>query len=152
MPSPNLASVGEVAFHTRFGQVLTAQLALVVLSIVALGRGTPPWRWWLVTLAGAVALAIGVLHGHAWAMRATSGSGWLVGSVVVHLLAAGAWLGGLVPLVVLLGDPARWRVVLTRFSRLGHACVAAIATTAGFSRRGCWSAVCRGCSAPPMAS
>ena len=128
---PDLASVGDVALDTWFGQVLTAQLALVVASTGALDRGTARGPWWLAAMAAAAALAIEVLHGHAWAMRATTGSGWLVGSVVVHLLAAGAWLGGLVPLVVLLADPARWRVVLTRFSRLGYACVAAIAVTAG---------------------
>ncbi len=125
---PDLASVAGVATTTWFGQVLSVQFGLTAL---ALGFGGSRLRWWVAAIAGGVALSAEALHGHAWAMRSSGGSDWLVGSVALHLLAAGAWLGGLLPLVVLLAESGRWRVVLTRFSKLGYACVAAIAVTAG---------------------
>ena len=128
--TPDLASLRDVALTTWFGLVLAAQFALAALSVAALGRGRSRGGWWVAAVAAATALAAEALHGHAWAMRSTGGSMWLVGSVALHLLAAGAWLGGLLPLVVLLADPARWRPVLTRFSRMGYACVALLAVTA----------------------
>ena len=62
-------------------------------------------------------------HSHAWSME--DGPNLLVASDCVHLLAAGAWLGGLLPLLLVVrGTPplvgalaARW------FSPLGKACV-----------------------------
>ena len=126
--TPGIASLADVAATTWFGQVLGAQLALTLL---AFGFGGSRRHWWIAAIGGALALSIEALHGHAWAMRSSGGSGWLVASVSLHLLAAGAWLGGLLPLAILLAEPARWRVALTRFSKLGYACVAAIAVTAG---------------------
>ena len=125
---PDIASVVDVMRTTWFGQVLSVQLGLTAL-VFCFGGSRP--RWWVAAIAGACALSVEALHGHAWAMRSSGGSDWLVASVAVHLLAAGAWLGGLLPLVVLLAEPARWRVALTRFSKLGYACVAAVAVTAG---------------------
>ncbi len=127
---PDGDSLSTVTFGTWFGEVLAAQFGLVVLAVVALGRGLRVSRWGLSAGLAALALGAEALHGHAWAMRATTGSDWLVASVVVHLLAAGAWLGGLLPLLILLADRARWRPVLIPFSKLGYACVAAIALTA----------------------
>jgi mono/diheme cytochrome c family protein/uncharacterized membrane protein len=58
--------------------------------------------------------------------------GWaLVMVQAVHLLAAGAWLGGLIPLLLILGStPAREaKAAVLRFSRLGVACVVTLAVT-----------------------
>jgi len=77
-----------------------------------------------------------------WVGHAVEGQG-VVGLVhqinqMVHLLAAGLWLGGLVPLTWLLGQArstsgATWislaPAVLTRFSHVGYAAVALLAAT-----------------------
>jgi len=128
---PDSGSLLTVAFGTWFGQILVAQAMFVVLAVMALGGGRLAWHWKLAAVLAAVALGAEALHGHAWAMHATTGSNWLVTSAVIHLLAAGGWLGGLLPLLILLTDRTRWRPVLTAFSKLGYGCVAALALTAG---------------------
>jgi mono/diheme cytochrome c family protein len=59
-------------------------------------------------------------------------TGWtLVAVEALHLLAAGAWLGGLIPLLLFLLSfpPQGAQDVVLRFSRLGLACVVTLALT-----------------------
>jgi len=101
-----------VLFDTDFGHVWLARSALMALLAVALVpsyfTGAPSWRRG-VALVSALALvgALGFI-GHA---AAGSGVVSLVqqGADVLHLLAAAAWLGALVPLAVLLGAAADGR-------------------------------------------
>jgi copper resistance protein D len=134
--------IWTVAAETRFGQVSLARLAAAALLAAALPvisrspardptRG--PWR------AGAVAVAVGILIGPAWTGHAGATPGvageFPLAADALHLLAAGAWLGGLVPLAMLLAAAARQKdprwagviaIAVRRFSLLGVISVAAL--------------------------
>ncbi len=126
--------VWTVLTNTRFGLVSTIRLALaVLLSVLILW----PTARLLQLAAGAALIALIALVGHAGATPGAAGNIHL-GSDIVHLLAAGAWLGGLPALALVLararhtGDPA-WRHFAVgatrRFSWLGVICVAALLVT-----------------------
>ena len=115
---------GPVLTDTRFGLVWCIRLALALL--LALLLPWPATRWLQVTVAAAF-LALPALVGHAGATPGLAGDLHLI-SDMLHLLAAGAWLGGLPALAFLLwrapGGPGRGRGafmvrVVDRFSRLG---------------------------------
>jgi putative copper resistance protein D len=123
--------VWTVLTDTRFGLVWTARLALAVL----LGALMPwPATRLLQLAAGAGLIALIALIGHAGATPGIAGDIHLA-SDMVHLLAAGAWLGALPALAMLLAsarhadDPA-WRSFAVgatrRFSWLGIVSVAAL--------------------------
>ncbi len=114
--------------ETVFGHLVLARLGLLCLTALALVRRLP---WTATVLAGA-AVATQAGHGHAWAMQ--DGPSWLLLSSVLHLLAAGAWLGGLLPLLVLVAGACRDNAALAsaRFSALGSVCVVLLAGTAIF--------------------
>jgi putative copper resistance protein D len=129
--------VWTVATETRFGQVSIARLALAVLLCAAAAMPMPVARrrWAAVS----VILAVGFLIGPAWIGHAgaTPGSAGQIplAADALHLLAAGAWLGGLPPLAMLLAaawyskEPG-WAAVaataIRRFSLLGLASVAVL--------------------------
>ena len=130
------ATIGEVLFATAFGRVWCWHLLFAALLLVSAGIGGRPRRGLVLALA---TLALASL---AWVGHAAAGGGWIgIGHEVnqsAHLLAAGLWLGGLVPLGWLVGRAGRARddrfVVLARqalppFSQMGYAAVAAIAVT-----------------------
>ncbi len=110
---------------TVFGHVLLLQASLLLAALLLYRRAA----WMTAAFAGA-ALASQVAHGHAWAM--SDGPSWLVVSVVVHLLAAGAWLGGLPPLLSVLwrAPVAECVTAARRFGSLGTLCVGLMAGTA----------------------
>jgi copper resistance protein D len=134
------ASLVDVCLHggawpviadTRFGIVWCARLLLALLLGLLL-----PWpATGTIQLAAAAGfMALPALIGHAGATPGTAGDIHLI-SDVVHLLAAGAWLGGLPALALILrhaasSDEQAWRefaVRMThRFSVLGILCVAAL--------------------------
>jgi len=95
-----LHALPVVALRTQFGQWLLARVVLL-LAVLPLLR---PWR---VGNAGAavlaaMALALQPMLGHAGALGGSLGTTLIV-SEILHLLAAGAWLGGLLPLFITLG-------------------------------------------------
>jgi putative copper resistance protein D len=99
-----------VLTETRFGQVCAIRGVLAILLAAflfpAVGRNTPR-----LTGLVAVALAGGVLAALAWVGHAGAGTGWTadlhLASDTLHLLAAGAWIGGLVPLALALASAHR---------------------------------------------
>ena len=126
--------VWTVLTDTRFGLVLTVRFALAVLLAALI-----PWpaTRLLQLAAGAGLIVLIALIGHAGATPGTAGDIHLA-SDMVHLLAAGAWLGGLPALAMLLarareaGEPTlrTFAVAATRrFSWLGVICVAALLAT-----------------------
>ena len=120
------AAVPSVLFGTRFGQVLCLQAA--ALAGAALFAGLRRDRL-VATLAGlAVLLEAG--HSHAFAMA--HGLSLLLLAQALHLLAAGAWLGELLPLlaVVRRAPPEVAQRVLQRFSPIAAVSVAILAATA----------------------
>jgi putative copper resistance protein D len=123
-----LAAVPLVVAQTRFGALLAVRL---VLLVVALGLAA---RWWpirlLQGLAVVAAIAIQPLLGHAGAMGGRAGMA-LTGTEMLHLLAAGAWLGGLLPLALCVAALPADRAALAaeRFLPIGLASVLALAGT-----------------------
>jgi copper resistance protein D len=126
-------SIADVCLHggawtvltdTRFGLVWCTRLALALL--LALPLPLPSLRWFQITIAAAF-LALPALVGHAGTTPGLTGELYLA-SDMLHLLAAGAWLGALPAFAFLLTRARRTAgrgrdalVVRTvdRFSRLG---------------------------------
>ncbi|MBV8736302.1 MAG: copper homeostasis membrane protein CopD [Alphaproteobacteria bacterium] len=120
--------VAIVLQRTRFGQVwmVRAVLAVILAALLSLPRGWRGrlWNW------GGLAFAAGLLASLAWAGHggATPGRpGDLhLAADMLHLLAAGAWVGSLIPLALFLAgawqnaDPGArtLRRVVTRYSVL----------------------------------
>ena len=119
-PATPLASVILVLQLSWVGHVALLRLAFWLLCLV-MARRRPGWA---VAPAG---IALG-LHGAVGHAEATDDPG-LTAAMIVHVLAAGAWLGGLVPLRLALRGPDPRRVA-ERFAHLGTVCVAVIGVTA----------------------
>jgi putative copper resistance protein D len=123
--------IWPVLTHTRFGLVCSIRLALALLLA---GLMFSPSLRLLQMVAGVTLLALIALIGHAGATPGTAGDIHLV-SDMVHLLAAGAWVGALPALAMMLnmahrrGD-ADWGAyavsVTGRFSSIGVVCVGAL--------------------------
>ena len=128
-----------VLLHTTFGHDWLARLVLAALLAAALGgistKHVDLPRWAIAALlAGAFAAAL-VHSGHAAAT-----AGWLGtfhrAADGLHLIAASAWLGGLLPLALLLVAARREEISLAlardatlRFSTLGLISVGALIAT-----------------------
>jgi copper resistance protein D len=133
--------VWTVATETRFGRIWSIRLGLAVLLVLASVRLLSAQQRARRGLVPAV-LATGFLitpawTGHAGAMPGLSGQFDVVADAL-HLLAAGAWIGGLLPLAMLLagahyGTEPGWAAAVPtaigRFSLLGMASVAALLAT-----------------------
>lgn len=124
----NRGTLTTVLDDTLFGQVWRWRLALaVVLPLVCRWGG-----WWMTTMLGAAFLASLADEGHSAWLGGTAGALHLANQAV-HLVAAGAWLGGLVPLGLWLGDRAVSDVSASRcvglFSRLGYCAVVLVLAT-----------------------
>lgn len=130
--------VWTVATDTRFGQVWAARLAAAVLlaGSMRMWRVTAERGLWRVL---SVILAVGFLIGPAWTGHAGATPGgagqFPLAADAVHLLAAGAWLGSLPPLAMLLAAARRQKepswaavtaVAVQRFSLLGLASIGAL--------------------------
>jgi putative copper export protein/mono/diheme cytochrome c family protein len=92
-----LQALPVVACQTQFGRWLLLRCAPLLVMLPMLR----PWRTGLtlaVFLAG-LALAVQPMLGHAGAIGGRLGAALII-SEVMHLLAAGAWLGGLLPLFI----------------------------------------------------
>jgi len=119
------AAIPDVFFSTTFGNVLALQDLAVAgaLAATAIRRGSSM----PAVLAGLAAL-LEAGHSHAYAM----GHGALLFSQGLHLLAAGAWLGALSPLLIVVRAAPLAVAELTarRFATLGTFSVVVLATTA----------------------
>ena len=122
------AAVPAVLFGTRFGQVLLAQ----ALALAASGAALATRRTAAAACLAGLAVLLEAGHGHAFAMA--HGSSALLVSQVLHLLAAGIWLGGLLPLFIVVRDvPLEIAAFAARrFSTLGLVAVLTLAVTALF--------------------
>jgi putative copper export protein len=122
------AAVPSVLGKTMFGHVVALQLALLVVLAAVLSGGGQRVALGVATLI--VALQAG--HSHAFSM--VEGPSLLLACDVVHLLGAGAWLGGLVPLllVVRMAPPRAECAAARWFSPLGQACLWALVVSAAW--------------------
>ena len=95
-----LQALPVVALRTQFGQWLLCA-ARSLLAALPLLR---PWRAGNAGTAvlAAIALAPQPILGHAGALGGSLGTTLII-SEILHLIAAGAWLGGLIPLFITLG-------------------------------------------------
>lgn len=120
-------SIPELLGYFRFGRLLLARLVLLAVAVVLLGTGRGV-RARLVLVAAATALQ--PLLAHAGAIFGARGD-VLVASEIIHLLVAGAWAGGLIPLLLSLRTlpTAEAAPMLRRFGRLGVIAVLAIAAS-----------------------
>jgi putative copper export protein/mono/diheme cytochrome c family protein len=92
-----LHAVPVVALKTQFGQWVLLRLALLLaVSALPLARH---WARIAAIVLAAAAIAVQPLIGHAGAIGGSLGAELIV-SEILHLLAAGAWLGGLLPLFI----------------------------------------------------
>ncbi len=104
--------VATVLDRTRFGQIWTLRFLLAVLlaALLVLPQG---WRrgWWRWAGLAFSACILGSLAwaGHGGATPGRPGDLHLTADIL-HLLAAGAWVGSLVPLALLLTEARRGRV------------------------------------------
>jgi len=131
----NADTIGLVLGRTEFGRlwVLRFVLALALGALLlSIGRSANEKRRLRIAV-GAVLVAAAYLASLAWAGHAAGGqaSGRYVQIVsdVVHLLAAGAWLGALPGLVFLLGGAQPLEAttqMVRRFSTLGTLSVSAL--------------------------
>ncbi|HET9577227.1 MAG TPA: copper homeostasis membrane protein CopD [Usitatibacter sp.] len=131
-------TLGMVLARTLFGELWLARMAILALlaaSIAILSREkrdeVPAWAWLSALVLALVLLATVAGTGHAAAARGTERAVRLVVDGL-HLLAAGAWLGALPPLVLVIGAAMREgdagafdhaREATRRFSALGIASV-----------------------------
>ena len=125
-----MSAIPSVLMDTSFGHVLLLRLAVLVLVALVLGLG----KRRLLLATGLAATAVTLQAGHSHAASMDGGPSLLLLSEAVHLLAAGAWLGGLLPLLALVAaaPPEAAAIASRRFSPLGTACVLLLAVTAAY--------------------
>ncbi len=132
-PGGAVAAIPELLAYFAFGRQLTARLVLLAALCLLPVTGRAG-RAGLVVAA--VAIGLQPLLAHAGAITGPRGA-VLVACEIVHLLAAGAWAGGLLPLLLAVrAAPAgEGAGLLRRFSALGVLAVAAI-TVSGIVQLG----------------
>jgi putative copper resistance protein D len=120
------ATVQLVLGKTFFGQVWTWHLLLNLLLVIALAKPWPALRLPLLALLLATLAPVG--HG---AMLDGLSGRLLILNQVVHLACVGAWLGGLLVLVLILRQPQGYglEAILRRFSGVGYGLVAGLLVT-----------------------
>jgi putative copper resistance protein D len=135
-----------VLTHTQFGRILQMRAALA-LCLTGLLLSIARRRDWSPGRLGALAMLMAVffLALLAWIGHAGGALGRMhLLNDVAHLLAAGAWLGGLIPLRLILGELTRTvdgrRIaicgqVLSRFSNLDVVTVLALFTSGFINAR-----------------
>jgi putative copper resistance protein D len=133
--------VGIVLMQTRFGEDWSLRAALVILLAVCLavqGRTRKHVAGWIGLLAAAAFIASLAWAGHGAAAEDVPFDALHLPADILHLLAAGAWLGALLPLVILLVQARRdsspeavavARAATLRFSTLGLSCVGTLLVT-----------------------
>ncbi len=126
-------TIAAVLTGTEFGHAWIAHLACAA-ALVGAAVLAPRKDWGAVAVLSGLTLASLALVGHA-AMQTAAEGVLHRANHAVHLLTAGAWLGGLVPFVMCLRayerDHLRVEAVtaMSRFSFYGHFVVAAVAAT-----------------------
>jgi len=135
----NMSGSGEgwrtVLFKTDFGRVWQLRLGLIVTAFALAGLGLTEKKWLSSVRVILFPLALGLLVSLAWISHAAAAGRQLLGLFgdTLHLCAAGAWMGGLLPLAsfltraetsVSLGEMAPG--VLRRFSTLSLGCVSVL--------------------------
>jgi len=126
---PTFAVLPEVLEYTQFGHLVLWQAGLLILTGGLLWTRGP-----VGVIAAAIVTGTNVAmqgtHGHAMAM-----DGWFSPLFVadgLHLLAAACWVGGLLPLILVvhLAEPEVGAIAARWFSPMGKWCVGVLAGSA----------------------
>src|SRR5258708_33652897 len=124
-----MAAFWPVLSIPHCGRLLVARLLLLIPAFLladgrAFGDRSTTGRLPLVACLTAAALVLHAWSGHAAALEGRDGI-MLLASEVPHLLAAGAWLGSLVALLILIRrlDPQHSAFAVRRVSPVGILCV-----------------------------
>ena len=127
-----ITALPTVLQSTDFGHLIALQLVAVLAVAAVIGRRDGGVRQRVAL--GIATVALGLQAGHSHAASMYPGPSLLLGSVVVHLFGAGAWLGGLLPLLLVVRDvPAQAGALAARwFSPLGKLCLVALTASALF--------------------
>lgn len=124
-----------VLFETKFGRVWQARIGLIGIAFLLVYTdwrhdGPSLFRHWRLALLWL--LSLGVLVSLSWVSHAAAAEAQPIGVFgdMIHLCAAGAWIGGLVPTAIFLardkdlGSPGNnILLVVNRFSTLSLCCV-----------------------------
>lgn len=127
-----LAAVPVVARHTEFGHLVLAQAGVLLVAFFVLGSARRGVRPVLAAALSGIAVLLEAWHLHAAAMD--SGPSFFLACEALHVLAAVAWLGSLLPLALFV-RAAPPRVALTaalRYSTFGKLAVVALIVTAAW--------------------
>jgi len=126
------AAVPTVLLKTSFGHVIAGQLAAMLMLGLVLGLRDTILRQ--RTALGVATFAVALQAGHSHAASMYRGPSLLLGCDILHLLGAGAWLGGLLPLWLAVRDapPNAGALAARRFSPVGQWCIAALVVSAAF--------------------
>ena len=103
---PAAMSLGRVVADSAWGHAWLLEVGALVAAAIGLivARGTRTRAAWMVAALGAIGLAcVPALSGHAAASETT----WPLVTDIVHVLAAGSWMGALLVLLVAGLPPAR---------------------------------------------
>jgi putative copper resistance protein D len=125
--SAMLASLPVVVRDTLFGHLVAAQILALIAAALAFGRGLRARiGFWLAGLA----TVLEAWHLHGAAMQA--GLSPFLLTEIFHVLAAGGWLGGILPLAffIRMTSPETGAVIARRFSDFATPCVLLLAITA----------------------
>lgn len=123
------AMLGKVLAKTFFGEVWVWHLSLNAVLLIVLLTSFRFNHALCLTLSGLLLATLAPV-GHGAMLNGMSGQ-LLILNQIVHLVCVGAWLGGLMWLVVILRQPAGHdvRAILHRFSGIGYALVAGLVFT-----------------------
>ena len=126
-----IASLPPVVWDTNFGHLLIIRLVLLTLAVVMFRITRIQSSIYIATGLAALATMLQAGLGHGAAMGGIEGNALLV-ALVLHLLAAGLWLGGLLPLFISISvvPPQTAYRIVRRFSVLGTVCVLTLISTA----------------------
>ena len=99
-PLADPSMLGMVLTSTSFGYAVAVRIVVTLTAIALLLRSSTRRRLWMMTLLGAAATLSLAWGGHGVADEGEAGLLHL-GADIVHLLAAGLWIGALAILVVM---------------------------------------------------
>jgi putative copper resistance protein D len=127
-----LAALPVVLRATEFGHLTLAQIAALAASLLVFRPGA---RTKITAALACLATALEAWLLHGAAMH--PGPSPILISELLHVLAAGAWLGGLLPLALFVraAPPASGAIAANRFSAKATLCVLVLAATAFWQGR-----------------
>ena len=119
-PGRDLPTLGTALTGTRFGHAMLARAYARVVFALLLGHDDGPGL-----LPPATIMAASLV----WGGHAAAGTPAHLAADIAHLLAAAAWVGGLLPLILALRAHVPVGKTLRRFSSMGMAAVGVLAAT-----------------------